>query len=179
MRVSTTTKNTLFDVSSPDAGLQTEVFEVLSKLDVPQMSPVKLKPRILKSNRFLIFAGGFHEILNVAEAVKISTSPIHVGNGLLSEFFIKLDEMDHHAECSDAKYAFRYFKECVLLGIRVINIHIKSSPAHNVGRRMALSLYRESVRSNGLEKWFYFDQTNISVIQKQIIECMREVEVSA
>ena len=110
--------------------------------------------------------------------MKVSTSPIHVGNGLFSEFFITLDEMDQHAYYSDAKNGYRYLKECVLGGINIVNIHIKSSPAHNIGRRMPLSRFHESVKANPNEKWFYFDQPNISAIQKQIIECMRDVDVA-
>jgi hypothetical protein len=175
--VSTTT-NTLFDISSPDQALQRQIFDELCLLDMLQANPILVEYRRYQQNPFLEYGQGHYAISRTVDDVEKSTNPIHIGNGIFSDFFILMDNMSHESECSRSKDAYCYLKKNMLVptrSVRVVHIHVRGDRrSENMFRNMSLSLLHNTVDGkNPNEQWFTFETPDINAIFKQIIECMR------
>jgi len=167
-----TTKNTLFDISCPDPTLRTHVFEGLLALDLLNANPVRYLYENITWNRFLQYGQGHHAILQAVEHVRVSTNPIHLSDGLLSEFFIMSETLDQDVENSNATDAYCSLKKDVLKYIDIVHVHIRFGPGNN-GRRMALSLLHQTVEKQGYsERWITSETSDIDTISKTIVQCM-------
>ncbi len=170
--MSTTTKNTLFDISCPDPVLRDKVYRELIDLDVLQANPVSFAYQKLQSNHFLHYGQGHFAFLEAVNWIKVSTNPINISNGLLSEFFILIESLDQTREDNMATDAYSYIKNIALSSVNIVHIHIRFMPGNN-GRRMALSLLQQTVKANSNEQWFTFETPDVDAISKQIIELMQ------
>jgi hypothetical protein len=88
--------------------------------------------------------------------------------------------VDSFTNSSEAKDAYRGIEDGFQKHARVIHVHIKSNPVQHVTERMALNLLHVAVGCRKVEyqRWFVFDKPDILAIQKQIIRCMSEMEMS-
>lgn len=170
--MSTPTKNTLFDISCPDLTIQTRVFEGLLALDKLKAQEVWVEHKKPTTNRFVVYGRGYHEILSVVKEISLSTNPIHISNGLLSEFFIAMEDLDRVLSSNDPTNAYNILKKDILDFINIVHIHVRSMPG-NDGRRMALSVLRRTVNEDILtERWIVFKTPDIDDIAKKIVECI-------
>lgn len=177
--VSTNTKNTLFDISCPDPAIQARFFEGLLKFDKLSPKGVLMGSKKPTTNRFVVYGRGYHEILSVVKEIALSTNPIHISNGLLSEFFIEMEDLDRILGSNDPTNAYIILKKDILDSINIVHIHLRSMPG-NDGRRMALSVLRKTVNeyiSN--ERWIVFENSDIDDIAKKIEECIATARQSS
>ncbi len=171
--MSTTSKrNTLFDISCPDPVLQIQIFEQLLELDLPQLQVVYNNYRKPTTNKFLLFAEGYYQILMTVNEIGNLTNSIYLSNGILSDFFIHLEDVDSIFRNSDATNAYRSLKNKILDSINIVHIHVRNKPG-NDGRRMALSIFQQTVEKDGKrEQWIVFETPDIDAIAKKIVQCM-------
>ncbi|MBC7981757.1 hypothetical protein H7X65_01625 [Candidatus Parcubacteria bacterium] len=165
--------NTLFDISSPDPAVQNLVFEALKNVDILHANAIRL-PEIAFDgpSRFFVYGEKHHATLQAVGKVKRSTNSIHLGYGVLSDFFISLEETDAFSEDSPTTRAFRLLKKKILEQIRVVHIHIKAFPGNDT-RRMSLSMLRRAVdQKSPNEHWVTFETPDIDAIAKSILQFM-------
>ncbi len=175
-----TTKNTIFDISSPDVAVQKTVFDQLVGLDFLQANPIRTKDHVYTMNSFLHYGQGHHSVLNAASQVLSSTNPIHISCGLFADFFVEMENSELKHKPNSAAEAVRALKREVLSLIRIVHIHIKSDCIHNLTRRMALNIWHQSIDyRNPNERWLTFETLDIDLISKQILQYIRESEVPA
>ncbi len=168
-----TKNNTLFDISCPDPVLRSQVFDELSALDILQAHPIPSTYKDMRWNNFLQYSQGHYTVLEAMNWIKVSSNPINVSNGLLSEFFIIAEALDQKLGGSAAKDAYRHLRDKILQKIDVVHIHIRSMPGNDV-RRMSLSALHQTVDiANPNEQWLTFETPDIDAISKQIIKRMR------
>ena len=168
-----TTKKTLVDISCPDKVLRNRVFDQLLSLDILQASPVLFDSAEVPNNYYLQCGQGYHNIVDAVRQIRTSTNSIHISDGLLSEFFIKMQRIAESTKDPAPINAYRWLKEGVLDHIDIVHIHIRCMPGNDI-RRMILSLLPNTFKKDeSRERWIVFETPDVDAISKQIIECVR------
>jgi len=157
--------------------MRQDISKFLSELDILNANPVRFEfYKDIRSNTFLRYGQCHHAMLMAVENVSKSTNPLHISDGLLSEFYIIADELDNEwdRDGSMCKDAYGALKKQALLSINIVHIHIRTRVSlGNDRRRGSLSLLlNESQMSKPEERMFVYETIDIDAISKQIIECM-------
>lgn len=131
------------------------------------------------SNNFLQYGQGHYAILEAVRQIRISTNPIHISDGLLSEFFIMMQKLAESAKDPAPINAYRWLRDEVLNYIDLVHIHIRCMPGNDL-RRMALSIIPKTVtEDSSAERWIVFERPDIAAIASKIMSCKRDAELSA
>lgn len=158
----------IFDVSSPDLSLQYKVFKSLCEIKSPRLSHIPEIQQTEMVNPLIVFGHGYRNVMQAVIKADRSTSWLHVSNGLFSELYIKIMSLS----LPGGAEAFRFAMEEVMKRVRVVHIHIKSDPSNlnSKVRRGLLSGLHADLKQSDSNKWFYFEEPNIPLIQKLIVD---------